>query len=184
MTVLKTIRLHLNGMMSWLGKYPKLKVHSDKPVSLSNSTHSSQIIHLIRDPRFQINSRRKMKGFFHCESGDEPGYCRSVEDDLRRGSHLSPSLYRLVRYEDLNRDPLPVMKDLYKFIGVSVTETIIQKINDHFHAENASHPTRKGKFSTFKESEFASNNLESIPKSIRDVAKEHCYDLLQLGHYH
>ena len=84
-----------------------------------------------------------MKGFFHCESGDEPGYCRSVEDDLRRGSHLSPSLYRLVRYEDLIKEPVTVMRDLYQFIGVNVTEIMIQKIEQHFHAENISRPIRQ-----------------------------------------
>ena len=62
-------------------------------------------------------------------------YCRSVEDDIRQGSKLSPALYRLVRYEDLTRDPVTVMRDLYHFIGVNVTQNIIKKIEAHFHSE-------------------------------------------------
>ena len=84
-----------------------------------------------------------MKNFFKCESGDVPGYCKSVEDDIRLGSQLSPTLYRLVRYEDLTRDPIAVMRDLYQFIGVKVTENMIQKIEQHFHAENISRPIRQ-----------------------------------------
>ena len=66
-----------------------------------------------------------------------------MEDDLRRGSHLSPSLYRLVRYEDLIKEPVTVMRDLYQFIGVNVTEIMVQKIEQHFHAENISRPIRQ-----------------------------------------
>ena len=62
-------------------------------------------------------------------------YCTSVEEDIRLGSKLSPSLYKLVRYEDLIKDPITVMGDLYHFIGVNVTQNIIKKIESHFHSE-------------------------------------------------
>ena len=81
-----------------------------------------------------MRSRSRLSSF-KCESGDVPGYCRSVEDDIRLGSQLSPTLYRLVRYEDLTRDPVTVMRDLYHFIGVNVTQNIVKKIEAHFHSE-------------------------------------------------
>ena len=93
------------------------------------------IIHFIRDPRFQVRSGSKLSSF-KCESGVIPGYCRSVEDDITLGSQLSPALYRLVRCEDLTRDPLTVLTALYQFIGVDMTGTISDRIKLHFHAEN------------------------------------------------
>ena len=97
---------------------------------------------MIRDPRFQVRSRSKLSSF-KCESGDIPGYCRSVEDDITLGSQLSPALYRLVRYEDLTREPLTVLTALYQFIGVDMTSTISDRIKLHFHAENMSRPVRE-----------------------------------------
>ena len=97
---------------------------------------------MIRDPRFQVRSRSKLSSF-KCESGDIPGYCRSVEDDITLGSQLSPALYRLVRYEDLTREPLTVLTALYQFIGVDMTNTISDRIKLHFHSENMSRPVRE-----------------------------------------
>ena len=101
-----------------------------------------QIIHLIRDPRFQLKSRLEKKGTFKCDSSNISEYCKSVVEDIRLGSKLSPSLYRLVRYEDLTADPLAVMRDLYQFIGTNMTQKVSEKIEAHFHAENISRPTK------------------------------------------
>ena len=101
-----------------------------------------QIIHLIRDPRFQLKSRLEKKGMFKCDSSNISEYCKSVLEDIRLGSKLSPSLYRLVRYEDLTTDPLAVMRDLYQFIGTNMTQKVSEKIEAHFHAENISRPTK------------------------------------------
>ena len=66
-----------------------------------------------------------------------------MEEDIRLGSLLSPAMYRLVRYEDLTEDPVGVMRELYNFTGVNLTNVIIQKINDHFHAENITRQIRQ-----------------------------------------
>ena len=79
---------------------------------------------------------------FKCDSSNISEYCKSVVEDIRLGSMLSPSLYRLVRYEDLTADPLAVMRDLYQFIGTNMTQQVRQKIEEHFHAENISGPVK------------------------------------------
>ena len=66
-----------------------------------------------------------------------------MEEDIRLGSLLAPAVYRLVRYEDLTEDPLRVMSELYNFIEVNLTNVIIQKISDHFHAENMTRQVRQ-----------------------------------------
>ena len=90
-----------------------------------------------------MRSRLKLPKSFKCESGNVAEYCQAVEEDIRLGSLLSPATYRLVRYEDLTEDPLGVMTDLYNFIGVNLTKVILQKINDHFHAENMTRQIRQ-----------------------------------------
>lgn len=119
LSVVKTIRLHLNGVSKLIRQYPRLK-----------------IVHLIRDPRYQLESRLRLRNSFQCEKGDITEYCDSYMDDLKIGSTLPPSLYKLVKYEDLVADPEAIMKMLYDFIRVPMTPQIKQQILDHFNAEN------------------------------------------------
>ena len=179
LTVVKTIRLHFNGLLSWIRKHPTLKVIVW--LSLNSISILLQIIHLIRDPRFQTRSRLKFKNSFICEKGDIPGYCRSVEDDIMVGSELSASLYRLVRYEDLTRDPLAVMTDLYQFIGVNLTSEITEKIEDHFNAEKRQ--IKENGFNTYRKSSFRSNNPDDLPVTVQQAVDESCMNLLVLGNY-
>ena len=69
-TVIKTIRIHLNGLLTWLHKFPLLK-----------------IVHLVRDPRFQAQSRLLWPRYFKCESGNLTGYCQGYKGNyLKRSS--------------------------------------------------------------------------------------------------
>jgi len=77
--VVKTVRLRLNCTATLLNTHPNLKV-----------------VHLIRDPRQQVQSR--ITSFEVQKSiADIPKLCGNVKGDLELGSQLSPSLYRLVR---------------------------------------------------------------------------------------
>ena len=123
----------------------------------------------------------KFSDSFICETGNIPGYCRSVEDDIMVGSELSASLYRLVRYEDLTREPLAVMTDLYQFIGVNLTSEITEKIEDHFNAEKRQ--IKENGFNTYRKSSFRSNNPDDLPIAVQQAVDESCMNLLVLGNY-
>ena len=71
--VVKTIRVHLNGVLPWLHKYPFLKVILIVLVIVSSPF--SKIIHLVRDPRYQYQSRFRMRGIFKCEKKSVSAYC-------------------------------------------------------------------------------------------------------------
>ena len=167
LTVVKTIRLHFNGLLSWIHKHPTLKVNVQL-LLLILTWIQFQIIHLIRDPRSQIRSRLKFQNSFVCEKEDVPGYCSSVEEDLRLGSRLSPSLYKLVRYEDLTKDPLTVMTDLYQFIGVNLTTTVRNYI------------VKKVRTNTDSDIHFEENNVQ---KNQHGAGNKVCRNLLTLGNF-
>ena len=106
-----------------------------------------------------------------CEKEDVPGYCSSVEEDLRLGSRLSPSLYKLVRYEDLTKDPLTVMTDLYQFIGVNLTTTVKNYI------------IKKVRINTDSDIYFEENSQNNIPKNKQGAGNKICRNLLILGNF-
>ena len=103
-----------------------------------------------------------------CEKEDVPGYCSSVEEDLRLGSQLPPSLYKLVRYEDLTKDPLTVMTDLYQFIGVNLTTTVRNYI------------VKKVRTNTDSDINFEENNIQ---KNQHGAGNKVCRNLLILGNF-
>ena len=106
-TVVKTIRLHLAGVLPWLHTRPRLR-----------------LVHLVRNPGAQVQSRLRLRGSFKCESGNVAAYCRAVQEDLAAGAELPGAVYRLVRYEDLVAAPMQVMEQLFSWAGVPLTQTM------------------------------------------------------------
>lgn len=165
-SVVKTIRLHLNGVIPWIRKNPTLK-----------------IIHLIRDPRAQTKSRLKLRGSFKCTSADIPGYCKSVLDDLKLGSELPPEIYRLVRYEDLVLNPMDEMENLYKFLGVPFNNSMKDYVYKHFHAEKVTRKIRDGPQGTFKTSDFDNSDIRGLPEGIKKTVEKSCREVMEFGKY-
>jgi len=166
-SVVKTIRLRMNGVMPWIMKNPNIK-----------------IIHLIRDPRAQTKSRLKQPQQFKCEKSNIPTYCKSVFDDLELGNQLPPQMYRLVKYEDIVSDPMPKIEALYQFIGVNFTEPMRQYVYKHFHAETVKLKVdRTNPYGTFKTSSFNNSNISGMPQDIMQNIEQSCKELLQAGKY-
>lgn len=92
-----------------------------------------KIIHLVRDPRGTMSSRKKLgepnfdfmrkKG----KTGDEiDDLCTSINKNLKyvNGNYGNPNMdwlkdrYKLVRYEDVGSHPRESAEDIYKFLGI------------------------------------------------------------------
>ena len=74
-----------------------------------------------------------------------------------------------------------VMRDLYRFIGVNLTANIIEKIEDHFNAENTT--ILEKAFNTYRKSNFLNNNPDDIPMTIQHTVDKNCKNLLLMGNY-
>ena len=62
-------------------------------------------------------------------------FSKYSSDDLKLGQTLHTDRYKLIRYEDLVADPVPIILQLYSFIGVKLTKQMIRRIKEHFSAE-------------------------------------------------
>ena len=99
----------------------------------SNGASECKIIHLVRDPRAVVESL-KFLAFFrrsHDPRRELSWYveriCHQMEFDVKIGKLLkafSPDGYKLIRFEDLARNPLRVVNELYKFTGIEMLENI------------------------------------------------------------
>lgn len=100
---------------------------------VSDASLNVKILHLVRDPRGVINSRRKMhegntdlarrKGRGADEILD---LCEHYDRNLKTGSIAGwlHGRYKLVRYEDVAENPLPITAEIYKFIGMDVPASV------------------------------------------------------------
>jgi len=164
-SVIKTIRLHLSGVSKLIQHHRNIK-----------------IIHLIRDPRHQLESRLKLKKSFRCEKDDVASYCEAYLEDLKLGSDMKTDMYRLVRYEDIVADPISVMSSLYDFVGINMTKSIAKQINDHFNAENLKN-AKVSPMSTYRRSKYINHTSLSLPSELRAEVEEKCGDVLKFGGY-
>lgn len=100
-----------------------------------------RIVHLVRDPRAVLRSREESSKSFTSDSAlvleqrnvsalDVQYHvmqeiCRSHVRIKDRALHTPPPFlegrYKLVRYEDLARNPLEEIKSIYKFVGLEMT---------------------------------------------------------------
>lgn len=113
-----------------------------------------RIVHLVRDPRAVLRSREQTAKALARDNGivlgtngtwveADPGLrvvrevCRShvriAEAALRKPPPFLRDRYRLVRFEDLARAPLPEIRALYAFAGLSLTPQLETWINNITH---------------------------------------------------
>ncbi|KAH3847009.1 hypothetical protein DPMN_089321 [Dreissena polymorpha] len=111
--ILKFIRLSIQQAIELLPFFPNMK-----------------IIHLVRDPRAIINSRRNVLPHGHIEEAAtiQPTiFCSRLQNDLSDTKLLMkfhPSIIKLVQYEDIAEHPLEASKDLYAFGGLKFDDKI------------------------------------------------------------
>jgi len=161
--VVKTIRIHLNGVLPWLNKYPSLK-----------------IVHLVRDPLFQAQSRNQ-KAAFKCEKANISAYCSGYKEDLLNSPKVLHGNYKRVKYEDINADPIKTMNELYDFIGVPMSQEMIENIKEHFNYENVGKV--KGRKNTYRTSDFDNRDLTKLPVHIKSEVKKECQDVMKMLEY-
>ena len=120
--VMKTIRLTMEIVEHLLHKDPTIK-----------------IIHLLRDPRGIVNSRRKWSLLSRvsnelakkdAESADMEEarlLCQKMLKDIRKKEDLEqayPSNFLTVRYEDMSQNPNNTYHQVYTFLGLSESESV------------------------------------------------------------
>ncbi|XP_061193459.1 carbohydrate sulfotransferase 1-like isoform X2 [Saccostrea echinata] len=107
---IKTIRLPMQYVEIYLKRYPRLKV-----------------IHLVRDPRAQVNSIVSLSNTTRYNVGFAKQKCRAME-----GDHYFSEVYRTrypgrikrLYYEDLASSPIKTSKSLYDFTGMNFTSAV------------------------------------------------------------
>ncbi|XP_076589451.1 carbohydrate sulfotransferase 6 [Chaetodon auriga] len=140
-----------------------------------------RIIHLVRDPRAVVRSREQSAKAFTIDDAivleqknmptAEVQYqviqeiCRShVRINERAILKPPPFLkgrYKMVRYEDVARNPLEEINDMYKFVGLKMTEQLGKWIYRVTHG--------KGKGTKNEAFKITSRNAEDVSQAWRSV---------------
>lgn len=94
----------------------------------------SKVVHLVRDPRPTIDSKRK-KGACKKDLGGVAGcaerHCNRVRDDtmLRERLQISePEKFQVVLYEDIALKPVETSKRMYEFLDMDFTDEIARYV--------------------------------------------------------
>ena len=103
-----------------------------------NPNTDIRVLHIVRDPRPNINSRLKVNYF-----PDHPhpifaprvrDVCHEVLRDFKFFENLAdeyPRLVKIIRYRDIALRPLEIARDLYKFVGFKWEESVEKWIQDN-----------------------------------------------------
>ncbi|XP_063889673.1 carbohydrate sulfotransferase 4-like isoform X2 [Scylla paramamosain] len=166
---------------------------------LQDSASNNHIVHLVRDPRGMLSSRRDLqKGrpngffaisnltYFRNEEMDVSVLCQRYRHDLTVATHLArhhPDRYTLVRYEDIARQPHTETRRLYSFMGLAYTPLVASVVSKHtlgfYQTEGKEHP-----FSTSKNSSgivfawrsrLSYSEVERVQKECGDVLRAYGY---------
>ena len=95
--------------------------------SLSKHLKDLKVIHLVRDPRSVVWSRamlslcdKSISGLFMCATY----YCKKALENRNVLLSELPDSHLTVRYEDIASRPVPSVKRMYDFIGLTLTNDI------------------------------------------------------------
>ena len=153
---------------------------------LYNSTMNVKIINLVRDPRGVYNSRKKLPWCKSEACKNMTYHCQRLEDDLEFATGLQkefPENYRLLRYEDLCKHPVNILKDLLGFLQVPYLKVLQEFVKYHTSGVKVG----KSKHSTFRNSmdtyakwkkELSKAQIQSIQNQCSDPLKTLGYEFL------
>lgn len=146
-----------------------------------------KIVLLIRDPRAVIPSSLSVN--FYQEKGGAAKLgtrmfsyklCKETEETLSFAKNLPDWMrgqIKVLRYEDLARNPLKEMKSLYKFAGLSVLERITTWLNE------STHPTKSRSNMKIQGSQAAFTVDDAQAAINRWRWKVHPYEITIIEHY-
>ncbi|XP_006809157.1 carbohydrate sulfotransferase 6-like, partial [Neolamprologus brichardi] len=140
-----------------------------------------RIIHLVRDPRAVMRSKEEVAGYLVSDNAivleqksineSEVQYqvmqeiCRSHLRITKRAVLKPPPFlkgrYKLVRYEDVTRNPVKEIKSLYEFVGLEMTTQLATWIYQVTHG--------KGKGSTEEVFDITSRSATDISRAWRTM---------------
>ena len=142
----------------------------------SNGKHECKIIHLVRDPRAVVDSLKALTFF---KTSLDPRrelswyvekVCHQMESDIKIGKlmkEFSPDGYKLIRFEDLARNPLGVVNELYKFTGIEMLDSVEKWLQETTRINHGN------AFSTSRNSQQVVSNWRTkmSPASVQIVEK-------------
>ena len=105
----------------------------------------------------------------------------NILEDLLNSPQVLHGNYKRIKYEDMNADPIKTVDELYDFIGVPMSQEMIENIKEHFHYEKVDKVTgRKNKYRT---SDFDNRDLTKLPVHIKLEVKKECLDVMKILEY-
>lgn len=124
--IMKLTRLHMSHVRDFLRSNPDIAA-------------SVKILHLVRDPRGIVASRRRVAWCNTSESCVRPDtMCSEIRADLESYEELKKefpkSVYRL-RYEDLCLNPEVEAMKLFRVLGLNYTEHVSRYLKTHVKAQ-------------------------------------------------
>ena len=128
--ILKSVRLSMKNIQHILKQDPTVKV-----------------LHLVRDPRAIIQSRRKVKLMYRKrlwkESQEAELLCPRMLSDIKIRKELEkiyPNNFLNIRYEDLAANITKVTKQIYDFLGLEMTRKVEDDIRSFTEAKKDAGP--------------------------------------------
>ncbi|KAG8563203.1 hypothetical protein GDO81_015975 [Engystomops pustulosus] len=171
---------------------------------LKDPSLNLKILHLVRDPRAVGKSREQAPRALAGDNGivlntngtklNDTNYevlgkiCSSHVKMYRTASYKAPPFlkdkYMLVRYEDLVRNPLSKVEEMYKFVNLKLTDQLTQWIHNITHGEG---PRKRSE--AFETTSRNALNISELWRTILPFQKvsriqEVCKDALTSFMYH
>ena len=107
-----------------------LRSHLDFTEELMKDFPNLKVVHLLRDPRAILNSRRKsdLQVAYKSSIIEEAKYlCQNMLHDMqlyKQLKHKYPDIYLQIRYEDFANSPMQVLQGLYRHFEMSLPDYV------------------------------------------------------------
>lgn len=114
-----------SSKMYWVEKTPHNELHA---MSLSRMFPNAKFIHILRDPLNNIVSLKKLDAFLGdpVSAYDYARVLRKLFKVTRTNvKELGEARYMVVRYEDLTKEPVKVMKQIADFLCIPYIEMLV-----------------------------------------------------------